>query len=196
MVIAARRAYRDAVRWTRDSKPHVDVPATARGMLSVAFLTGIVVLGLIGLTNPSTYEGSRSGWQWFALAGLVGLALLVLGFRWRRWLRPVLYRTRELDAVEAAADALRSCPSTFRTRYSMTWIWIPAVVGVLATILAFSSAYFLVDAVLARFSVGPEQALLGVGELLAALVIFWIIASKLWGIRFAREAVSLASETY
>jgi hypothetical protein len=193
VVIAARRAYKDAVRWTVAERGRIPTPVIARRLLAALFCSGMVVLGLIGLSSPSTFESPRSGWQWWALLAAVILAAAELAIRWRRWLAPILHKTSSHDAVEAAASALESCPVAYRTRYSMGWVWGPAGAGVLAAIFAFSSAYFIVDAILARGNIGPEQALLCVAQLIIALVILWLAATRLTTMRFAREAVQLAN---
>ena len=193
MVIAARRAYKDAVRWTVSARPPGEPQVSARRMLAALFVSAIVVLGIIGLSSPATFRASRSGWPWWVLLALVGGAAAALAFRWRTWTRPILGQsTWTEDEVDAAAGALESCPALYRIRYSLGWVWGPGVAIVMAAIFTFSSVYFLIDAVLARGDIGPEQALLCVGQLIVALVLLWIFSPRIRSVRFAHEAARRA----
>jgi hypothetical protein len=194
MVIAARRAYKDAIRWTRAARTQLGPPDIARRSLFAFMATAIVILGLIGLTAPSRFGASRTHWSWWALAVLVLLAVAALARNWRRWTAPILGDSKWTeDEVAAAASALESCPAAFRTRYSVGWVWGPLALTALAAILSLSAAYFLVDAVLALGSIGPEQALLCVGQMILAIILLWIGAPRLTTIRFARQANRRAS---
>jgi hypothetical protein len=67
------------------------------------------------------------------------------------------------------------------------WVWLPLVVGAIGVLLAFSAAYFFIDAVLARFDVGLGQVLYGMSFALASLVVFLAIAPRLlsWRVSYA-----------
>ena len=190
MVLAARRAYRDAVRWTVEARPPIHPPLTARRLTGFLFFGGCLVLGLIGMTSPSSFGdpgAGRGGPQWWGAGIVVLIAALVLAVRARVWLRPLRYRFDDRRAVGAAADALRSAPAPFRTRYAAAWIWLPVGMMTLAALLAASAAYFLIDAVLARFSVTWQGPVIGLVDFILAFFLLLLAAPRIWTVRFAAD---------
>jgi hypothetical protein len=209
MVIAARRAYSDATKWIRSSRPSRLHGWNRAGILFVnSFLAGVLLLGAIGTLAPSRFgspgaRAFRSGLPSLALIGIVALCGMFAFIR-RREIASVVRRLREPahslfgddPAFEGAANALESCPKPMQSRFALFWVWGPAAVFVLGGILAFSAAYFVIDAVLAGFSVGWEQAALGAGNALASLVIFRVAAARLATWRLALSVYRSATEGY
>ena len=192
MVRAARRAYSDATRWIRAGRPPTFNPRRfALRATAGAFVGGTIVLGAFGLLTPARFGATgarafRSGWPALALLALVAAAVLLVLIDARR-LRWLVARVREpwrrpLDDdpnFAGAVEALASCPAALHTRFVASYVWGPAVLGVLGTMFGFSSAYFVVDAILARFSVGWEQPLLAVGNALLSVIVFWAASQRL-----------------
>ncbi|MGH2808920.1 MAG: hypothetical protein ACRDKT_16775 [Actinomycetota bacterium] len=179
--------YSDAVGWLKAA------PLRARGRgswagraLDLSVFAGLVLLGLIGLLSPSSYgnPGSaplRTGWPWFLLLGVVGACVLILALRARRlrafW-RELKYGDPAADeAVDAAAATLERSPSA-QTRFVMSWVWGPITVMAIAVAFAFSTAYFAVDAILARFQIGWQQPLLGIIDAVIAYFLFLACAPR------------------
>jgi hypothetical protein len=94
------------------------------------------------------------------------------------------------------ADALSSCPAPFRTRFFIGWVLMPAALCGLGALLAFSSAYFVVDAVLARFSVDWFHPTFGVGNALLSYFVFRIGAARMSTWRLAVGAHRTAAGLY
>ncbi|MBA2366070.1 MAG: hypothetical protein H0V77_06420, partial [Actinobacteria bacterium] len=55
MVVAAERSYRDAVRWIKSERPRLRRAAFARRATRAAFLTGLALMGSIGLLSPASF---------------------------------------------------------------------------------------------------------------------------------------------
>jgi hypothetical protein len=184
MVIAAGRAYADLIRWIKEARPKtLDSWRLARRLWGTLLLGALVLLGGIGLLSPARFGSPtsrpRRGAEWWALAALVTVSLAVLLMR-RGSVRSSARRlgetfTRGLEShpsFEPAVNALDSCPAALRTRFALGWMWGPAAVAVLAAVCAASAVYFVIDAILARFSVGPEQILFtGVNAVVSLLVL-------------------------
>jgi hypothetical protein len=124
----------------------------------------------------------RSGWPWFLLLVLVGTCLLVLGMRARRW-RAIWRHLKHGDpatdeAVDNCSATLEAGPPWAQTRFALSWVWGPVVVMAIAAAFALSTAYFAVDAILARFEVGWQQPLLGVVDAVIAFVLFLSCAPR------------------
>ena len=162
MVRASRRAYSDAVGWLKAARPRrVDAGRFAMRCFGGSLLTGIVVLGLIGLFVPSGFGapggralGNRT--LSLALGASVGAATLVLaanGAHLRRLLRRIREPfTRPLNwepNFDGAADALAQCSEAWRSRWATSWVWGPALLAAGGVTFAFSSAYFIVGAIIA-----------------------------------------------
>src|SRR5918992_2799291 len=118
MVVAAERSYRDAVRWIRAERPAVGRAAFARRATRSSLVTGMALMGAIGLLSPSSFgvvtgRTSLADWPPALVAVVVGLCLLY-GFLHRDGVRSVLDRFRapyvrpltEHPGFEGAADAL------------------------------------------------------------------------------------------
>ena len=199
MVIAAHRAYSDAVRWLKSARPpRLNGWRLTRRIFQVCFVGSLLLLGAIGLASPQRFGSPGGGpggsLQWWGLA-----ALLVLCVAWcatkRHGIKAGAERLAEpfrrpLDRLEAfypATDALLSAPSAVRTRFAIGWVWGPAAIVVLGAFFAASSAYFLVDAILARFQIGWEQPVLAVVNALLSLVVLRSAAKRLstWRLAFS-----------
>lgn len=91
------------------------------------------------------------------------------------------------EAFDPAVHALLAAPATLRTRFALGWVWAPAGAVVAAAFFAASSAYFLVDAVLARFQIGWEQPLLAAVNAVAGLLLLRLAATRLatWRLAFS-----------
>jgi hypothetical protein len=209
MVIAARRAYSDATRWIRSSRPSRLRGWNRAGILFVnSFLVGVLLLGVIGTLAPSRFGSPgatafRSGLPSFALIGIVALCGMCAFIR-RREIVWALRRLREPahrifsdePAFEGAVNALEACPRPMQSRFALFWVWGPAAMFVLGAVFAFSAAYFVIDAVLASFSVGWEQVALGAGNALASVVVFRVAAARLATWRLALGVYRSATEGY
>lgn len=205
MVIAAGRAYQDLIRWIKAARPRTLNPwRLARRLFGTFVLGATVLLGGIGLLAPARFGYTTSrphrGLEWWVLAAVVGICILDLILR-RAALASRAEKLREtfhggLDrhpSFEPAVNALGSCPAALRTRFALGWVWGPLALAVTGAVGAASAVYFVVDAILARFTVGFEQALfLGVNVVLS-LLILRLGAKRLsvWRLSFAvHRAVS------
>ena len=188
MVLASGRAYSEVVRSMRSARPSgMDVWLRARRHLASSLVAGTFVLGLIGLFDPESFgapqsEAFANGWPSAVLASLLFLCAVLLGARFRRiraatrraaepWFRP-LY---ESPAWPGASAALAACSAGSKTRFAAAWVWGPMIAIVIACIFSWSTAYFIVDAILAGGRVGWGQPLYAAG--FAGLsIVTWRIA--------------------
>ena len=199
MVIAARRAYQDLIRWIKAARPRtLDPFRLARRLFWTYLLGATALLGGIGLLSPGRFgsPGSRPqrDLDWWVLAALVGLSLATLVLRRTRmaegtnsWLGVFSGALEQHPSFEPAVNALDSCPAALRTRFALGWVWGPLAAAVLAAICAASSVYFVVDAILARFTSGWGQALLAVVNGSISLIVLRLAAKRLsvWRLSFA-----------
>jgi hypothetical protein len=181
MVISARKAYSEAVRWLKSARPRrIDAGRFAMRSFGASLAAGIVVLGLLGLFSPSSFNipGSRAlAGKWtLALAGLVAVCALILlaNIRHLRWLfariREPFVRPLGTKHFEGAADALAACPEALQSRWAASWVWGPALIAVAGVTFAFSSAYFVVGAVLSGGRIGWGNPIVaGINALLSFL---------------------------
>ena len=187
------RDYRNAARWIRSASPRLDGTRWARRALDVALVAAIVVLGAIGLVSPSSFGDIgaapvRVGWPWFALLGAVVACAVGIGVRWRRLGGLVLNARRAVgheEVVAGASDSLAVAGPIFQTRFALAWVWGPVLLLVVALTFAFATAYFAIDALLARFQVRWESATLAIGNVLVAFALF-----RLGAFRGSRLAIS------
>lgn len=198
MVIAAHRSYVALKRATRAARPRrVARLRFARRALGGTFVAGLALLSLIALVAPSNFgqPGAatlRSGWPSFALGGLIAASA---GFAWANrerllWLaarlrEPLVRPLEEHPSFAEAADALASCPPPLRLRWALGWVWGPIGWALAAGTLTFSSAYFVVDAVLARFRIGWAQPVYALAFAGLGVLVFAAAAGKLATWRFA-----------
>jgi hypothetical protein len=198
MVLAARRSYVAAKRATRAARPgRIARARFARRAFGVTFLAGLALLALIAVVAPSNFgqpgaATPRSGWPFFLLLGVIAVSVTYAALHWRRvvWLgqrvrEPLVRPLNELPGFEVAADALASCPSPLRLRWSLTYVWGPLLWALAAGTLAFSSAYFVIDAVLARGRVGWAQPMYAVAFGLVSIAVLAAAAGRLATWRFA-----------
>jgi hypothetical protein len=190
MVLAARRAYTEAVRWLKASRPRrIDSGRFALRCFGGSLVAGIVVLGALGLLSPSSFNvpGSRAlAGKWtLALAGLVALCALILLARLShlRWLfariREPFVRPLGTRHFEGAADALAACPAALHSRWATSWVWGPALVAVAGVTFAFSCAYFIVGAVLAGGRIGWGNPIAAGLNALLSILFFALAATRL-----------------
>lgn len=199
MVVAAQRAYSDAVRWLKSARPQRLNPwRLTRRLFQICFVGSLLLLAVIGLLSPERFGSPTSrlgrGVQWWALA-----ALLVTLLAWcasrrrgiyggaRRLVEPLRTRFDHLDAFHPVVDALLSAPGAVRTRFALGWVWGPVAVVVLGAFFAASSAYFLVDAILARFQIGWEQPVLAIVNAISSFLVLRVGAKRLstWRLAFS-----------
>jgi hypothetical protein len=157
----ARRDYANAVRWLRTARPRrIRAGASSMRCFGGSFLAGTFLIGLIAFLSPGSFgvPGRRvfsSGvWTW-ALIAAVAIAAggLLAGRRRLTWL---YRRIREPyrrpfsgdDAFEGAADSLARCPAAMHTQWAVSWIYLPTALAVAGVTFAFSTAYFVISAIL------------------------------------------------
>lgn len=161
-------------------------------------MLGILVMAAFGLLSPRSFgsPGSRalgSGWAALSMGAVLVASVLHFAVRRRKIARVwnlvagTLRGAPGDEGYEGARNALSSCPGPLRARFSVMWVWLPLAVGAVGALLAVSAGYFFVDAVLARFDVGPGQILYGLGFALASLLVFLIVSPRLlsWRVAYA-----------
>ena len=185
----ARGDYANAVRWLRSVRPrHIVTGAFAMRSFATSFVAGTFVLGLIAILAPGSFgfPGRRvlsSGvWTW-ALLGTIGVSgAILLGLR--RSLQSLFRRIREPyrrpftgdEAFEGAADALAQCSDALQSRWAASWIYVPLGFAVAGVTFAFSSAYFLVGAILSAGRISwYEPVLAGANALLG--IVAWALGA-------------------
>ena len=191
MVVAARRAYADAIRWIKRARPPgLDPWRLTRRVFRFTFAASFMVLGLIGVSSPDRFGSPHmkpmGSLQWWALSVVVGICVAVAATRWAKVKRvvdllvePLRRPLADLSSFEPAVGALQSCPAAFRTRFTLGWVWGPAAAVVAACFFLASSAYFIVDAILARFQVGWQPPVLAAVNALLALALLRAVARRL-----------------
>lgn len=207
MVIAARRAYSDAVRWMKEARPR-----GARGgrlalkLFRALYVGALVLLGSIGLVRPSRFGAPTSrplrSVEWAAL-GVLTAVLLVYSLLRRQDILSSVSRFLEpfrspIDhpSHDPAASALESCPAALRARFALGWVWGPAAAFLLAAVLAASSAYFVIDATLAGFVIGWQQPALAVIQAVLSLIVLRSTATRLATWRLALSVHRSVSGAY
>ena len=192
MVLSAGRAYSDAVKWLKTARPRrFSRLRYAERAVGATVAGAVPLLTLIALGSPSSF-GSRgsntlqSGWPMYVLLGLLALSLVYLFAHMAR-IRWSLARTREPFVreprgdvrYENAADNLAACPAPLKTRFAVQWIWGPLVIAVLAIMAGFAATYFLIDAIVARFSVGWYHPVYAAANIVVSLVLFALVSGRL-----------------
>lgn len=177
----------------------------ARRAFFRSFLAGAGLLALIGIVAPSQFglpgrNTLRTGWPLAVLliviAAVAGYALLHrdgITAALRRAKEPYVRPLREHEAHEGTVNALDSCPTPFQTRFAAAWLWAPIALAVIGGALAFSSAYFVIDAVLSRFAIGWEQPALALANALSSVVVFRVAAPRFSTWRLAASARNTVS---
>jgi hypothetical protein len=209
MVLAAHRAYATLKRLVRAARPQrVGRGTFARRTFAANFVAGVGILGGIGLTAPSQFgqPGAatlHTGWPSWLLIGVIALCCLVawtkradLTWLYARVREPFVRPLDEARGFADAVDALASCPAPLRTRFAVSWVWGPIAAAVLGATFAFSAAYFVVDAILARGRVGWAQPVYGAAFALLSMALFAAAAPRLASWRFATSVHKEASTGY
>ena len=193
---AGQRSYSDAVSWLTSTAPsRARSSRLALRLVDGTVLAGILVLGTIGLLSPARFGSPgaspfKSGWPWLLLLALVVACAAVLVVR-RKEISTVIRDLRRRtdatqEALEQAAAALREAPSAMQSRFALSWVFVPGLLFVIGATFSFATAYFAVDAVLARFQVGWQQPLLGVADAAIAFLLFRTSSRRvaLWPLAF------------
>ncbi|CAN5506271.1 MAG: hypothetical protein ACR2MC_00425 [Actinomycetota bacterium] len=191
MVVAAERSYRDAVRWIKTERPPLRRAAFARRATRTTILTGLTLMGGIGLLSPTSFRVVRGrtslrDWPPVVVACLV-LACVIYGVLRRAEILSLLERFRdpyirpltEHPGFDGAADALAACPRAYRARFALVFVYRPLAMGLVACVAALSTAYFVIDAVLARGLVGWSQPVYALVFLCLSVTLFYLAAPKL-----------------
>ncbi|MDP9069622.1 MAG: hypothetical protein M3N53_14960 [Actinomycetota bacterium] len=197
MVLAARRAYSDLIRWMKDARPRSLRPWRLAVSLFRSFMLGaLILLGVIGLLSPSRYGSPTSratgSAGWWVLLLLVTCCLLWIATK-RHGIRRSVERMAEpfsaplshVPAFEPAWSALDSCPAPLRTRFAAGWVWAPVAMLVAGAVFAAAAAYFIVDTLLAELAIGPEQPLLFLINATLGLVVLRLGAKRISTLRLA-----------
>ncbi|HEX2196633.1 MAG TPA: hypothetical protein VHJ76_06880 [Actinomycetota bacterium] len=184
--------YGDAVAWMRSRLPTARERARLAGAALTAFLVdGLLLMAAIGLLAPARFgsQGSRAFGSTqrtvvlLAVAGACGL-WFAASLRAHRWaaakVREPFRRPLEEDpAFAGAAAALGAARSPLKTRFLVGWIWVPALAVLGALAASLTTAYFLVDAVIARFEVGWQQPVLAAANLVVGWALLRAAAGRL-----------------
>ena len=209
MVIAAQRAYSDAIRWIKAARPRrLEGWRFAWRAYAGCFAGGSALLGVIALIAPSEFgqvgtSTADAGLPALVIACLAG-AVALLAFARRKHLWWLMTRIREPlvtpltdeRGYEEASDALASCPSAFQTRFAVTRVWGPAALVVLGATCAFSTAYFLLDAILSGGRVGWGQPAYAGAFLALGVIVFRLAAPSLATWRLAASVHKTTSTGY
>ena len=146
---------------------------------------------MIGILSPSQFgqpgaDTFRSGWPLLVLVVIAGLAVAfavvrrsALSWAFARVREPFVRPLESEPRFEEAAEALAACPAPLRGRYAVSFSWGPALAAILGGTFAFSCAYFLVDAVLARFQVGWAHPAYAAAFALFSVFVFTLAAGRL-----------------
>ena len=191
-MLAARRAYSDAVKWLKSARPRrFGRLRYAERAVGATVATAIPLLTLIALASPASFGSRasntlRTGWPLYVLLGILAISLIYLLTRsarilWslRRVREPFVREPHGDPRYENAADNLAACPGPLKTRFALQWVWGPLVVALLAVMAGFSGAYFLIDAVLARFNVGWAHPVLAAGNIVVSIFLFALVSGRL-----------------
>ena len=180
----------------------------ARSAFGGSFLAGTGILGSIGILAPARFgqpgaDTLKTGWPLLVVVALVLSSALVavsrraeIGWLCARLREPFLRPLEEEPYFGEAVEALGACPGFMRARYALSWVWGPAAAAVAGGTFAFSSAYFLIDAVLARGRVGWAQPLYATAFALLSLLVFAAAAGRLASWRFAASVHKEVSGAY
>ena len=208
MVMAARRAYADAIRWMKRARPPgLDAGRLTRRVLRFCFGLSFILLGIIGVVSPSRFGSPgmkpMASLQWWAVAGVVAMALVLVITSRRRvrrtvelLLEPVRRPLDHLPSFEPVTEALDSCPAALRTRFAFGWVWGPAIAVVAATTFLAATSYFIVDAILARLQIGWQQPVLAVANAALAFVVLRVVARRLATWRLALSIQRAVNHRY
>jgi hypothetical protein len=165
--------------------------ALATGALTAALVDGLLLMSVVGLVSPASFgvSGGRafgSTSRTVALAAIAAACALWFALRLptHRWVvaraREPFHRPLEDDpAFAGAAGALDAARAPLKTRFAAGWIWLPALAALGATAASLTTAYFLVDAVIARLQIGWQQPVFAAVNLVVAWVLLRAAAARL-----------------
>lgn len=188
----SRSAYSDAAAWMRSREPRGRARERVSAAVLGAFLVdSVLLLALIGLFSPASFgaEGSRAFGntpRTLMLAAVAGACAMwfVRRIRVHRWafesMREPFRRPLEDDpAFSGASGALSAARPPLQTRFAIAWIWAPALAALVAAAASLTTAYFLVDTVIARFEIGWQQPIIAAVNLVLAWLLLRIAAGRL-----------------
>ncbi len=195
----SRSSYSDALKWIKSARPRrINRWRFAERAFGASLMGSVPLLCVLALLSPSAFgaRGSntlRTGWPLYVLLAILGVSVALVAARSRRirWalarLKEPFLRSFEGDArFDGARDALAQCPAPLRTRFALGWVWGPAGLAAIGVIGAFSCAYFLIDAIMARFEVDLDGApLYAAGNAALSLLMFHLGAGRLLSWRLA-----------
>jgi hypothetical protein len=209
MVLAGSRSYSILKRLVRSARRRdLGRASFAARCLTASHAAGSSLLALIALGAPSNFgrpgaSTLHTGWPSVTLLLMVaaGVVLAVTRRSQLAWLgarirEPYARPLTNEPGFDEAADALAACPRPLRTRFALSWVWGPVLWAVVGGTFAFSSAYFVVDAILARGSIGWAQPVYALAFALLGGVVFWLAAGRLGSWRFAASVYKEVSSGY
>ncbi|HVL63625.1 MAG TPA: hypothetical protein VM573_00465 [Actinomycetota bacterium] len=206
-MLEARRNYRTAVEWVHSARPRGVHPGRfAVRAFGGALAAGVGFMAILAVLAPGTFGRRRvplddpRGLVLLAILTAVALIALLAGRRlvWlaARVREPLIRPLRDHAAFDGIAAAVEACPAPLQVRFALAWVWLPVAAAVAGGTFAFSTAYFVVDAVLSRGQIGPGQALLLAINALAGLLVFRSAAFRLSTWRIAASAYRDATGRY
>ena len=209
MVMASEKAYSDAKKWLRTARPRrIERNRFAWRSFAGFGLAGLVVLGIISLLAPNNFgaPGTNTlgtGWPLMLVLGLIAGSLLYALLRRQRltWLfirvrEPYRRPMNDHPSFDGAADALAECPAPYRTRFAINYVWIPIGLVILGATFAFSVAYFVIDAVVARFQIGWGKPLYAAVFVVLSVLMFGVAAGRLSTWRLATSVLKEVNTGY
>lgn len=186
------RAYANAVAWIKEGRPRrIDRAHFARRALWGNFVAGMGLMSAIALLRPEGFglpgrEPSRTGWPGITLMVVIAAVIVYavvrqhhLRWLWDRVREPFRRPLSESRYYEGAVTSLDACSEVLQARFGIAWVWFPAVVWVAGAAFAFSTAFFVIDAVMARGGIGWGQPALAAGNALASFVTFAAVGGRL-----------------
>lgn len=190
--MSARRAYSDAVKWLKTARPRrFSRFRYAERAVGATIAGAVPLLTVIALVSPNSFgsRGSntlRSGWPLYVLLGILVLSLVYLASRGAR-IRWSLQRMREPfvrepqgdPRYENAADNLAACPAPMKTRWAIQWMWGPLVIVVLAVMAGIGATYFVIDAIVARFSIDWYHPVYAAANIAVSMLLFALVSGRL-----------------
>ena len=208
MVLANERAHKEATAWMKAARPRgVTRLGFAWRRFRTGFVVGLGIMGFISLVDPAAFDQTGSaptlGWAGWLTVAVFAICLLYGWLRRDRIfdaaerIREPFARPLEDDpSFEGAYAAVAACNSPFVSRFGLGWIWAPAAAFAAGTLLAFADAYFVIDALLARFHVGWGQGLLFGVDLVIGLLCFAVAAHRLSTWRLAASVYKSVTTGY
>jgi hypothetical protein len=192
MVMSTRRTYRDAVGWIKSGRPAAgDRRRVGWRIFGGCFAVALFVWGAGAYASPESFgqpgaEVLSLGWPTIVLVGLavgsaVGLVLARNRIAWiaARVKEPYERTLSEEPGYEGAVNALAACARPLQIRFALGWTWGPMLAVIASAVLAFSAAYLVVYAVLARFEVGWQTYAIAATDVLVGAGLLEVMRGRL-----------------